>query len=116
MSRKGRIYRTSHSDPGDLSLGFIILPYGEFYKKTAVFLEARRGDIIRFYNGPEFEIERVVIVDGDEMCDSLCMIRYGVPWGVVLSRWLSYALMEGNSKDILYRSKCLMVIYKKMEG
>lgn len=113
MSRKGTVYKTYHSDPGDFPLGFILLPYGEFYKKTSVFLYARRGDIIRFYNGPEFEIERVVIVDGEDMCDALCMVRYGVLWNVALSRWLSYAIMEGNSKDIFYKSKCLMVVYKK---
>lgn len=112
MSRKRTTYRTTHSDPGEFPFGFILLPYGEFYSKTAVLLEARKGDILRFHNGPDVAIERVVVVDGKEACDALCIVRYGVLWNVALSRWISYAVMEGNGKDILYRTKCLMVVYK----
>lgn len=112
MSRKRTIFKPMHSEPGPLSLGYILLPYGMFYEKTRVFLDSKAGDILRFYNGPECEIVRAEVVSGDRVCDILCRIRYGVSWKVAFKRWLSYAVLEGNSRDILSPSECILVAYK----
>lgn len=108
-----RVFKPAHEEPGDFSLDYILLPYGEFYEKTKGILEASRGDILRFFNGPEYEIEFVRLIPQDETCDFLCRMRYGIPWVAALKRWASYASLEGNGKDILSRSECILVVYDK---
>lgn len=110
-----RVFKPAHEDPGEmLFFNYILLPYGEFYKKTRVFLDAKAGDTMRFFNGPEVTIRTVIIVEG-VACDALSMMRYGVTWDKAFSRWLSYARMEGHGKDILVKNKCILVIYDRVD-
>lgn len=100
-----------HSEPGDPVFGYFLLPYGIFYEKTRVFLDAKPGDPMRFFNGPECRIVKTMLVSDPSLCDLLCRIRYGVSWAVAFKRWLGYALMEGNGKDILSPNECILVAY-----
>lgn len=112
-SSKKTIYKPPHDTPGDLWYDYILLPYGLFYEKTRVFLDAKKGDRMQFYDGNEVEIDSVVVVDDERMCDILCRIRYGVQFHAAFARWLSYARMEGHGKDILMPDRCIMVLYGK---
>lgn len=111
--KRKRIFRPAHEEPGRFWLDYILLPYGEFYAKTSGFLKAKSGDTLRFFNGPDVEIESVSLINADSVCDFLCKMRYGITWDVAFKRWLSYARLEGNGKDILSRDKCMLVIYKR---
>lgn len=98
-----------------MRFNYILLPYGEFYKKTRVFLDAKDGDTMRFFNGPEVTIRSVKVIETGVACDALSMMRYGITWDKAFNRWLSYARMEGHGKDILSKSKCILVIYGETE-
>lgn len=88
-----------------------MLPYGEYYDKYKQFLSAEKGDILRFFNGPDVEIDKVMLIKCDAVCDFLCRMRYGITWDKAFKIWLRYARMEGNGSDILSRDKCLLVVY-----
>jgi len=109
--QKTRIFKPAHEEPGKFWLNYILLPYGEFYQKTKVFLEAKPGDTLRFFNGPDVKIESVMLIACDKTCDFLCKMRYGITWEKAFKRWLSYARLEGNSADILSKTRCLLVVY-----
>lgn len=115
MSKK--IFKPLHEEPGPLFLDYILLPYGMFYDKTKDFVKAKRGDTLRFFNGPDYEIVSVSLIPQDRVCDSLCRMRYGIPWHKAFERWQKYARLEGNGKDILSTKECLLVVYNaKKEG
>lgn len=107
-----KIFKPAHEEPGRMWLNYILLPYGEYYDKTKVFLDAKEGDIIRFFNGGEFRIKSVMLIACDKTCDFLCKMRYGITWDKAFARWLSYARLEGNGKDILSKTKCILVVYE----
>ena len=109
MSR--RILRPNHAEPGPLKLGFFLLPYGDYYDKTKVFLKAKRGDKIRFFQGPDVRFDFAYVVSGKAMCEALARIRYGHPWKACYKRWQRYARMEGCGRDILLDDKCILVAY-----
>jgi len=102
-----------HEEPGEFYLDYILLPYGEYYSKTKDFLDAKTGDTLRFFNGPEYEIESVTLIPQDKMCDLLCRMRYGISWKVAFEKWRSYAILEGNGKRVLSTKECLFVVYGK---
>lgn len=108
----GKIFKPAHEEPGNFRLNYILLPYGEFYQKTKEFLEARAGDTLRFYNGPDVRIESVMLIACDKTCDFLCRMRYGITWDKAFAKWLSYARLEGHGNDILSRAKCILVVYE----
>lgn len=103
--------RPAHEKPGPFRLDYILLPYGEYYQKTKAFLEARKGDTMRFFNGPVVPIEDVRLIEDINACDVLCRVRYGVSWDAAYERWASYAKMEGNSKDVISRNCCIAVFF-----
>lgn len=107
-----RIFKPAHSEPGDFVLDYILLPYGAYYK-TAEFLSAKKGDIIRFFNGGGYKIESAALVEDARLCDQLCIVRYGVRWEVAFRKWLSYAKLEGNGRDILVPDKCIMIVFDR---
>lgn len=107
----GKILKANHELPNKFWLGYILLPFGNFYSKTKPFLDAKPGDILRFHNGPDVKIEKVMLIDCNEMCNYLCQMRYGIPWDKALEVWLRYARMEGNDADVLSKYKCLLVFY-----
>lgn len=116
-SRKSsrRIFRPNHEEPGAFCLDYILLPYGAFYRKTSGLLDAKTGDTLRFFNGPEYPIESVMLIKCDRLCDFLCRMRYGISWDAALKIWQRYAVMEGNGKDVLSTEECFLVIFKKDE-
>lgn len=107
------IYKPNHEEPGDFWLDYILLPYGEFYEKTKVFLNAKKGDTLRFFNGGDFPIESVKVIPSDWTADFLCRMRYGIEWEKALEIWTRYAVLEGNAKAILSKEKCILVVYGK---
>ena len=109
--RKRRIFKPQHTLPDKFWVDYILLPYGEFYEKTKSFLSASKGDTLRFFNGPDVEIDRVVVVDNVDLINLLCRMRYGITWDKAFSVWQKYARLEGNGKDILSSDKCIMVAY-----
>lgn len=112
-----RIFRPNHFEPGDFCLNYILLPYGIFYEQTKVFLDAKKGDILRFYNGPDYEIDCAYLIPQDKTCDVLCRMRYGIPWNKAFKKWQSYAFLEGHGRDILSREHCILVVLgTKLEG
>lgn len=111
--KKRNIFKPSHAEPGRFKLDYILLPYGEFYDKTKKLLSAKKGDILRFFNGPDYQIDSVALIPQDRMCDLLCRMRYGISWQVAFSKWVSYALLEGNGRDILSTKECIIVFYDK---
>lgn len=108
----GKVFKPAHDEPGKMWLNYILLPYGRFYEKTRSFLDAKSGDTMRFYNGPEVSIESVFLIACDKTCDFLCKMRYGISWDIAFKRWQSYAQLEGHGKDILSREKCILVVYE----
>lgn len=112
---KRKLYKPNHEEPKEFFLDYILLPYGMYYKKTLDFLEAKTGDILRFFNGPEYQIESVTLIKCDRVCDLLCRMRYGIPWEKAYRIWQRYAIMEGNGKDILSKEECFFVVYNKNE-
>lgn len=114
-SRKTRrvTFKPNHSEPGAFHLDYILLPFGTFYDKTNKIAEAKKGDKIRFFNGPEYLIDNVSLIKQDKFCDILCRMRYGIPWQNAFAKWQSYARMEGYGKDILSTEECILVVYEK---
>lgn len=108
-----KTFSPDHSDPGAFWKDFILLPYGEFYEKTKSFLEAKKGDSLRFFNGDIVKVYCVTIIDDERLCDILCRIRYGAPWEMVLSKWTRYARMEGYGKDVFSKSKIIMIVFDR---
>lgn len=115
MQNKPRIFKPAHERPTRMYYSYILLPYGLYYDKTRVFLDAKPGDILRFYNGPEVRIERVMLIPCDSVCNTLCLMRYGITWDRALKRLTTYARMEGHSPDVLSKEECIMVVYKDAE-
>ena len=116
-SRKNsrKTFKPKHKLPGQFFSDYILLPYGMYYENTKIFLDAKTGDIIRFFNGPECKIESVTLVSGKRMCDILSRIRYGIPWKVAFETWRRYAMMEGHGKDILSENECIMIVFERNE-
>lgn len=107
------MYKVSHSEPGEPKLDFILLPYGDFYDKTNVLLDAKSGETIRFFNGPECKIHSVHKIPIDRVFSALCQMRYGFGRDVVLRKWQSNARIEGHGKDIISTKECIIVFYAK---
>ena len=114
--RRTRIYKPLHTEPWGFHLGYILLPYGAFYDKTKDFVDAKKGDILRFFNGGDYEIDNVVLIPQDRVCDTLCRMRYGISWQVAFEKWKSYAVLQGYGKDALSTEECLLVFYAKKEA
>lgn len=108
-----KIFKPLHEEPGAFHLDYILLPYGQYYAKTKDYLDAKKGDILRFYNGPEYEIDSVSLIKQDRVCDILCRMRYGIAWKVAFAKWQSNAILEGYGRQALSTQECLLVIYGK---
>lgn len=111
MPKQPRILRPAHSEPNGFWLGYILLPYGDYYAPSQDIVKAQKGDTLRFYNGNDYTIERVIKIPQDDMCDMLCRLRYGIPWKIAFKKWESNAVLEGNSRSVLSKDYCLWVIY-----
>lgn len=108
-----KVFKPAHDEPGPFYLDYILLPYGEFYDKTKRFVTAKKGDILRFHNGPQYEIDSVSLIPQDKQCDILCRMRYNMAFDKVFEIWRRYALMEGYGKQILSTEECIFIVFKK---
>lgn len=111
MVRQSKILKPAHAEPSDFWLDYILLPYGQYYKPTLGFKDAKKGDILRFHNGKDYYIERVFLIQQDHMCDILSRMRYGIPWKEAFRRWQSNAVLEGNDRNVLSQDLCFWVVY-----
>lgn len=111
MRKQKKIFRPSHGEPGGFWLNYILLPYGEYYKKTKDFLSAKKGDILRIYKGGDYLIDNVFLLEDIRIIDILSRMRYGVSYKAVLEKWIRYARMEGNGRDIFSTDKCILVLF-----
>lgn len=114
--RRIRVYKPLHAEPRDFHLDYILLPYGIFYDKTKSFVDAKKGDILRFFNGGDYEIDNVALIPQDRICDTLCRMRYGITWKAAFEKWKSYAVLQGYGKEVLSTEECLFVVYAKKES
>lgn len=105
-----RVFKSNHSEPGALWLDYILLPYGEFYEPTKGILDAKKGDILRFFNGDDVPIENVVMMDMNRVFDVLCRMRYGIGSTAVLRKWRDNARIQGHGRDIISTEKCILVM------
>lgn len=106
-----KIYKAYHKTPSPFCYEYILLPYGQSYRKTANLLKAKKGDTLRFLDGPDCKIMAVLKINQDAVCDALCRMRYGYSWEVVFTKWQRYAVLEGNDKCVLSKRECLIVFY-----
>ena len=111
-SRRKKIYKPNHTESGAFRMDYILLPMG--YAYNTEYLEAKKGDIIRLFNGGEYEIyaiRRLKINKAET--DILCRMRYGISIKGALSRWKMNAKLEGHSAKAVSTEECLWVIYEE---
>lgn len=113
--RKQRVFKPDHQEPRGFFLDYILLPYGEYYEKTRDIKDAKKGDVIRFFNGPEYKVFHATLIRQDKFCDILCRMRYGIPWKNALEVWRRYAVLEGHGKDVISDEECILVVYDKVQ-
>lgn len=116
MENQSKIYEVQHLEPRGTWLNFIILPYGEYYKQTREIAKAKKGDILRFFQGKDYTIERVMKIRQDDFCDMLSRIAYGIPWKLALKKWQSYAVLTGSDRGVINSDYCLWVIYGDLQN
>lgn len=105
-----KVFKPNHSEPGAFWFDYILLPYGEFYEPTKGILDAKKGDILRFFNGDDVPIENVVMMDINRVFDVLCRMRYGIGSKAVLRKWQDNARIQGHGRDIISTEKCILVM------
>lgn len=81
--------------------------------KTRDILSAKKGDILRFFNGGEYPIDSVHLIAQDRVCDVLCRMRYGMSIIAVLRKWRDNARIEGNGPSVISDKQCIMVVLDK---
>lgn len=109
--RKPKIFRAKHSEPGDFRLGYILLPCG--YAYNADYSNAKKGDILRLFNGGDYRIFSVKKLKISSIeCDILCRMRYGITIKGALSRWQMNAKLEGHGMRAVSEDECLWVVYE----
>ena len=106
------LFRIDHEEPGAFCGNYVLLPYGYYYYHTKPLLDAKEGDVMRFFNGRDAIIRSVCLVEGAGVCDALCRFRYGVPWSAAFARWVRYAVMQGNARGVLDPGKCIMIMFE----
>ena len=108
-----KIFKPSHAEPGSFWLDYILLPYGEFYSKTRDLLSAKKGDVLRYFNGGEYPIDSVHLITQDRVCDVLCRMRYGISIVAALRKWRDNARIEGNGPNVISDKQCILVVLDK---
>ena len=113
--RKPKIFRAKHDRPGDFQLDYILLPVG--YSYNAEWLEAKKGDILRLWDGSEYRIFSVRKLDLKKAinADILCRMRYGITIKRALQIWQRNAKLEGHGAKAVSIDECLWVIYEQDE-
>lgn len=110
-SRIPKKFRLSHAEPGDIRLGFILLPVGYMY--NADIASAKSGDIIRFVDGEDYRVFNVLKLKiKSPVTKMLCLIRYGITLDGAMQRWRNNARMEGHGINVVSQDECLLVTYE----
>ena len=109
-----KIFKPDHQAPLGFTMEYILLPYGHFYERTKVFLKAKKGDTLHFFDGLDKAIVTVKLIPQDRLCDLLCQMRYGISWRVAFQKWCQYAELQGHGKDILSKTQCIIVFYEDL--
>lgn len=110
-SRIPKKIRLAHAEPGDIRLGFILLPVGYAYNSDIA--NAKKGDIIRFSDGEDHLVFNVLRLKlKSPVAKTLCLIRYGITLDGALMRWRNYAKMEGHGINVVSDEECLLVTYE----
>ena len=103
--------KLAHAEPGDIRLGFILLPVG--YAYNADIAAAKKGDIIRFVDGEDYRVFNVLKMKiKNPVTKTLCLIRYGITLDGALMRWKSNAKMEGHGMNVVSDEECLLLTYE----
>lgn len=103
--------KVAHAEPGDIRLGFILLPVGYSYNNDIA--SAKRDDIIRFVDGEDYKIFNVLKLKiKSPVTRMLCLIRYGITLEGAMMRWRNYAKMEGHGINVVSDDECLLVTYE----
>lgn len=96
--------------PAGFHLDYILLPVG--YSYNAEWSGAKKGDIIRFWDGGEFPIYSVRKLRlNSAAVDILCRMRYGITIKRALQKWQMNAKLEGHGMKAISTDECLWVIY-----
>lgn len=113
VPNKKKTFNARHLEPGEFQLDYILLPYG--YSYNAEWAKAKKGDLIRFYEGGLFRIYsvRAIKMKGG-LAELLSRIRYGISIYGCLQRWKENAKLEGNASTAVSTTECLWVIYEKV--
>lgn len=115
QKRKQRTFRVKHDRPGDFHLGYILLPIGFAY--NAEWREAKKGDILRLWDGSEYTIFAVRRVDlRKPNADILCRMRYGITIKRAIQIWQTNAKLEGHGAKAISLDECLWIIYDTDES
>ena len=111
MARIQKTIRIAHAEPGDIRLGFVILPTGYSYNTEIAC--AKKGDILRFAEGDDHIIFNVLRLKlSSPVTRILCLIRYGITLEGALMRWRNNAKMEGHGAKAVSDEECLLVTYE----
>lgn len=103
--------RIAHAEPGDIRLGFILLPVG--YSYNTQIAEAKKDDILRFVDGEDHRVFSVVrLKTSSAVTKLLCLIRYGITLEGAMMRWRNNAKMEGHGMNVVSNDECLLVTYE----
>lgn len=95
-------------------MDYILLPFGYAYNKE--WAGAKRGDIIRFYDGADRRIFAVrKLKMSSPTVDILARMRYGLTIKGCLSRWKTNAILEGNMGRAVSPDTCLMVAFEMIK-
>lgn len=110
-SRIPKKIRLTHSEPGDIRLGFILLPVGYAYNTEIA--NAKKDDIIRFIDGGDYKVFNVQKLKmKSPVTKMLCLIRYGITLDGALMRWRNNARLEGHGINVVSDEECLLVTYE----
>lgn len=109
--RQKKTFKVAHMNPGPLHMDFIVLPVG--YSYNADIASAKKGDVLRLFDGGEHTIECVRrISTSTPIADILCRIRYGITLHGAMIRWRMNARLEGHGEKAISDEECLLVVYK----
>lgn len=109
--RQKKTFKIAHMEPGAFRLGYILLPVGYSYNTDIA--KAKKGDVIRLFDGGKYEIFSVRKLRLDKPgTDILCRMRYGITIKAAIMRWKMNARLEGHGDKVVSDEECLWVVYE----
>lgn len=94
-------------------IGLVILPVGVYYNRSIQ--EAKKGDVVIFKeDNTEYVILDICYIDlKSRVAGMLCRYIYNHDLNRVMERWVANAIIEGNGRRSVSRSKALVIRYGK---